>query len=79
VDDAALGDRGTLRGDADLVDRDRAGLDRTDLDDRAAGAARRGTNRVANAVDDVKDRVDGNRRRARGRTPRTVRAAADRR
>ena len=41
-----------------LADRDLD--DRTDLDDRLASGARRTGNRAANAVDDLKDRVDGN-------------------
>jgi uncharacterized protein (TIGR02271 family) len=59
VDDSQRGVRGSgLVADRTLADRDADGL--TDVDDRAGGATRRAGNRAANALDDLKDRVDGN-------------------
>jgi hypothetical protein len=56
LDDRTLDDRSLA--DRPLGDRaDRDG--RTDVDDRVGGAARRAGRRVANAADDLKDRVDG--------------------
>ena len=49
-------DRTTDRTLADRTDYE----GRTDVDDRAADAARRTGRRASNAVDDLKDRVDGN-------------------